>query len=163
MFHPTTDRARQRGFTLIEVMIVVAVIAILALILIPNFTNARAQAQTATCESNLREIATAAELYYSDVQTYPISGNVSSTLFTAATSGTVYLETTPIDPAASDPTQPYAFVQQQASALNNTQAGYTITCPGIHAAFTLTKLTENGNSTSPHTLIYASGYGLESQ
>ncbi len=162
MFRPTTTRG-QRGFTLIEVMIVVAVIAILALILIPNFTNARAQAQTATCESNLREIATAAELYYSDVQTYPISGNVSSTLFTAATSGTVYLETTPIDPAATDPTTPYAFVQQQASALNNTQAGYTITCPGIHASFTLTKLTENGNSTSPHTLIYASGYGLESQ
>src|SRR6202035_1419085 len=64
----TAPREAERGFTLIELMIVVAIIAILAGILIPNFVNARSQAQTAACESNLRSIATALELYYADNQ-----------------------------------------------------------------------------------------------
>jgi len=160
MFSTTTHRG-QRGFTLIEVMIVVAVIAILALILIPNFTNARAQAQTATCESNLREIATAAELYYSDVQSYPGAGNVTPTLFTNGS--TIYLETTPVDPAAQVSTTPYAFTSTASSSQNGTAASYEIDCPGVHASFTLAKLTNSGTSTAPSTIIYVSGYGLESK
>jgi len=158
---PITTHRSQRGFTLIEVMIVVAVIAILALILIPNFTNARAQAQTATCESNLREIATAAELYYSDVQSYPAAGNVTPTLFTNGS--TIYLETTPVDPAAQVATTPYTFSSTASSSTSGTSASYEIDCPGVHASFTLAKLTNSGTSTAPSTIIYVSGYGLESK
>ncbi|HTU82068.1 MAG TPA: prepilin-type N-terminal cleavage/methylation domain-containing protein, partial [Candidatus Acidoferrales bacterium] len=68
------DAGSQRGFTLIEMMIVVAIIAILASILVPNFVRARAQAQTAACEANIKEIATALELYETDNDQYPDSG-----------------------------------------------------------------------------------------
>ncbi|HZZ66176.1 MAG TPA: prepilin-type N-terminal cleavage/methylation domain-containing protein, partial [Candidatus Baltobacteraceae bacterium] len=61
----------QRGFTLLEMMIVVAIIAILAGILIPNFTRARAQAATSGCMANEKSIATALELYFTDHQAYP--------------------------------------------------------------------------------------------
>ena len=44
------------GFTLVEIMIVVALIGLLAVIAIPNFTKARNRAQTNTCISNLRQI-----------------------------------------------------------------------------------------------------------
>ena len=45
---------RKTGFTLVEIMIVVAIIGLLASIAIPNFVRAREQAQTNTCIGNLR-------------------------------------------------------------------------------------------------------------
>src|SRR5215472_11522379 len=56
----------QKGFTLIELMIVIAVIAILAAILIPNFLHARAESVTASCEGNEKQLATAEEEYTID-------------------------------------------------------------------------------------------------
>ena len=145
-------RKGEEGFTLIELMIVVAIIAILAGILIPNFVNARAQAMTAACESNLRAIATAAELYYADQQIYPSSGNVSTALFTS--NGTVYLNNVPTDPAATTVGAAYVFTNTSASGV----AGYTVTCPGIHASSTLAKL--QGYSPSAKSIDYVAGTGL---
>jgi prepilin-type N-terminal cleavage/methylation domain-containing protein len=45
------------AFTLIEIMIVVVIIALLAMIAIPNFLQARRSARDATCVANLRIIA----------------------------------------------------------------------------------------------------------
>ena len=53
----------QKGFTLIEIMIVVAIIAILAAIAIPNFLAYRAQSQRNACIANQKAIANAAEAY----------------------------------------------------------------------------------------------------
>lgn len=55
-----------KGFTLIELMIVIAIIAILAAILIPNFIRAREEAQLSACESNLKNISTSIEMYSTD-------------------------------------------------------------------------------------------------
>lgn len=51
-----TRSTRNAGFTLIEIMIVVAIIGLLAAIAIPNFVHARTQAQTNACINNLRQI-----------------------------------------------------------------------------------------------------------
>src|SRR5271163_2006584 len=51
--------AKQRGFTLVEIMIVVAIIGLLAAIAIPNFVRARTTSQMNACINNLRLIDSA--------------------------------------------------------------------------------------------------------
>ena len=54
-------KSNRDGFTLVEIMIVVAIIGLLAAIAIPNFVNARTTAQTNACINNLRIIDGAKE------------------------------------------------------------------------------------------------------
>jgi prepilin-type N-terminal cleavage/methylation domain-containing protein len=57
---------REKGFTLVELAIVCAVIGILAAIAIPNYSRSKARSSGASCISNQRNIFTATTLYISD-------------------------------------------------------------------------------------------------
>ena len=74
----------EKGFTLIELMIVVAIIGILAAIAIPNFLNYQRRAKTAEARTNLGAIRTSQESYASTADEYVAAatnpnGNIQST------------------------------------------------------------------------------------
>ena len=60
----------KKGFTLIELMIVVAIIGILAAIAIPNFLNFRNKAKSAEAKSNLGAIRSCEETYNTEFESY---------------------------------------------------------------------------------------------
>mgnify|MGYP006305068499 CR=1 FL=1 len=64
-------RKGEKGFTLVELMIVVAIIGILAAIAIPQFTKYRARAQNSAALSDLRNTKTDLEGYYAEWTVYP--------------------------------------------------------------------------------------------
>ena len=134
-------QSSERGFTLVELMVVVAIIALLAVIIIPNYVHARAQASVSQSEANMQQIATALELYYGDNQTYPPSGEVAPALFGGPSNP--YLTATPTNALGH---KPYAYT-------NVTTAGkpdsYTVLDAGPYDATTLASLPKGaGTGTS---------------
>ncbi|MBW3615067.1 MAG: type II secretion system GspH family protein [Actinobacteria bacterium] len=63
-------REQEEGFTLIELMVVVLIIAILLAIAIPTFLGARERAQDRAAQSDIRNALTAEKVFYTDNQTY---------------------------------------------------------------------------------------------
>lgn len=77
----------KKAFTLIELLIVVAIIAILAAIAVPNFLEAQVRSKVSRVKSDQRSFATALESYYIDNNTYPPFWSQTSGVAANATLG----------------------------------------------------------------------------
>ena len=65
------------GFTLIELLVVVGIIAILAVVAVPNFLDARRRADEARCATNLKAIAVALQTYKIDHNRFPLADGIA--------------------------------------------------------------------------------------
>ena len=94
----------RKAFTLIELLIVVAIIGILAAIAVPNFLNAQIRAKIARAQSDQKHYAEALELYYLDNGAYPwtdrlpYDNSILENRWVPITTPVAYMNTTPRDP-----------------------------------------------------------------
>ena len=88
MFNSTTRR-REKGFTLIELMIVIAIVGILASIALPAYQDSIRKSRRSVAQGELMSFANAMERYFTTNGTY-----------VGATAATVFSETSPIDGSA---------------------------------------------------------------
>ena len=75
-------RSAERGFTLVEIMIVVAIIALLAAIAIPNVLRGRTSANESAAIGNLRALVSSLEMFRSVNNAYPLTANWLANMYT---------------------------------------------------------------------------------
>jgi prepilin-type N-terminal cleavage/methylation domain-containing protein len=98
---------RKGAFTLIELLIVVAIIAILALIAVPNFLEAQTRAKVSRAKADLRSLATAMEAYYVDNNSYTWMQNGDGNPWRSGVWGGMRQLTTPISYITTIPLDPF--------------------------------------------------------
>jgi type IV pilus assembly protein PilA len=108
----TTMKKMLKGFTLVEIMIVVAIIAILAAVAIPNFIKYRNESQKSTCISNMKQLQTAGE------QWCMVNNATATPPITDLCGSDKYVKTTPVCPYAGE-----------AYTVGNDSGIVTVTCP----------------------------------
>ncbi len=113
---------RRRAFTLVELLIVIAIIAILAALLFPAFARARENARQTSCTSNLHQIGIAVQMYRADEKEFPNS------LAVLLPSSKSYHSASALDNSSTDVTTPAPMtpgIDAQACSANGTSS----TCP----------------------------------
>ncbi len=132
----------RQAFTLIELLIVVAIIAILATIAVPNFLEAQTRAKVSRVRADMRSLATAMETYVVDNNRYPIPSDteggfmadpVAATLVSPFETRVPILLTTPISYVTSRPEDPFAQARQGENRLYHTITRQYVDLRNTHA------------------------------
>lgn len=86
--------SKKRGFTLVELMVVVIIIGILVAIAIPLYSGIQQKAKESACEANVRTISGAAAMYHAE------NGSFPADVVALVTDG--YLQDTPVCPLGGE-------------------------------------------------------------
>lgn len=101
----TLRNKNEKGFTLIELLVVIAIIGLLASVVLLALNSARAKSRDAKRLADVRQIASALELYFNDVSSYPTSnGAVVSQVTGEPRLTPTYLGIFPASPNPADGT-----------------------------------------------------------
>ena len=91
-----------RGFTLIEIMVVIVILGVLATLVVPRIMNRPDEARVAAAKNDVRQIMNALKMYQLDNQKYPATDQGLQALVTRPANGAAnwkgYLEKLPMDP-----------------------------------------------------------------
>jgi prepilin-type N-terminal cleavage/methylation domain-containing protein len=96
----------KKGFTLIELLVVIAIIGLLSTLSIIALNSARARARDAKRISDVKQMQVALELYFNDMNAYPIAASMTagSPIYSGANTSTPFLRAIPNPPTPVDGT-----------------------------------------------------------
>ncbi len=138
---------RQRGFTLVEIMIVVAIIALLAAIAIPNVLRGRATANESAAIGSMRALISSLEMYRSVNNVYPTAATWDAQMYGADCA------------AATAPAPDYgppSFCLALTGAATDVVQGYIYTYTGAAApasTYTVLAVPQVANSTGTRSFL----------
>ena len=101
---------QRKGFTLIELLVVLAIIGLLSTLAVVSLNNAREKSRDSKRLSDIKQVQTALELYFSDVGKYPVAASAvvlgsanavtlsSTNGWAASGAGTTYMARVPANP-----------------------------------------------------------------
>lgn len=123
-----THTSTHRGFTLVELLVVISIIAILTGIIVTNLTSSRAKARDAKRVSDLGQIQLAIELYYDRCKQYPPMPLAPDTTTCTVSGKTVpltdYLKAVPTPPTTATPYEYFPNDNHNDYVLHVTLEGY---------------------------------------
>ncbi|MCX6740274.1 MAG: prepilin-type N-terminal cleavage/methylation domain-containing protein [Candidatus Parcubacteria bacterium] len=145
-----TKNKSQRGFSLIELLIVIAIIILLGIISVVALNDQRGKARDAKRISDIRQVRTALEFYYSDENEYPVTitpiilGDISAQKLCSKKAGAFLPAETPCDQA--NPYMPLVPKDPLASG----KYSYTGIAEGYDIVFTTEKPSSLGEAGTYH-------------
>ncbi|MCS7201187.1 MAG: type II secretion system GspH family protein [Dictyoglomus sp.] len=132
---------REKGFTLIELMVVIVIIAILAAVALPNFMGATEKARESAVRSAVKTIQTSLEMYATDNQGYyPTATQFTSTAFKSYLPGREF----PKNPSTN---QPYAFGNPSGNSVLSNENAYRIRYDSDGTTYTITGFAKDNTKT----------------
>ena len=145
----------QSGFTLIELLVVIAIIGLLASVVLLALNSARAKSRDAKRLADVRQIASAMELFFNDYNSYPTNNITVGTFNTLSTTYAPRLSPQYIGlvPTAPNPSDGTCTATQNSYQINGTGVGTNVTS-GYMITFCIGGDT-GGYSAGVHTLTQA--------
>lgn len=123
---PRFPRRAQRGFTLIEIMVVVVILGVLGALVLPNLMGRPDHAKLTAARTDIQSIATALEIYRLDNGRYPTTAQGLEALVKRPSLAPVPRLWSPQGYLKSMPTDPWGTAYQYASPAIRSNLGYDL-------------------------------------